>query len=38
MPGTAVGTMAYLAPEVLSGQSATPAADVYALVSRHSPG
>jgi len=30
-PGTAVGTLAYLAPEVLGGQRASPAADVYAL-------
>lgn len=30
-PGTAVGTMAYLAPEVLAGDSATAAADIYAL-------
>ena len=29
--GTAVGTLAYLAPEVVAGQRATPAADVYAL-------
>jgi eukaryotic-like serine/threonine-protein kinase len=30
-PGTAVGTMAYLAPEVLAGDPATAAADIYAL-------
>ena len=30
-PGTAVGTMPYLAPEVLAGGSAGPAADIYAL-------
>ena len=30
-PGTAVGTLAYLAPEVLGGERATTAADVYAL-------
>jgi hypothetical protein len=30
-PGTAVGTMAYLAPELLAGETATAAADVYAL-------
>jgi Protein kinase domain len=30
-PGTAIGTMAYLAPEVLAGEQATPSADVYAL-------
>jgi serine/threonine protein kinase len=30
-PGTAVGTMAYLAPEVLTGGTATSAADIYAL-------
>ena len=30
-PGTAVGTMAYLAPEILTGEKATAAADVYAL-------
>ena len=29
--GTAVGTLAYLAPEVLHGEAATPASDVYAL-------
>jgi serine/threonine-protein kinase len=30
-PGTAVGTLAYLAPEVLAGERATSAADVYAF-------
>jgi serine/threonine protein kinase len=30
-PGTAVGTMAYLAPDVLAGGIAGPAGDVYAL-------
>ena len=30
-PGTAVGTMAYLAPDVLAGGPAGPAGDVYAL-------
>jgi serine/threonine-protein kinase len=30
-PGTAVGTLAYLAPEVLAGERATTAADVYGL-------
>lgn len=30
-PGTAVGTMAYLAPEVLGGDAATAATDMYAL-------
>jgi serine/threonine-protein kinase len=30
-PGTAVGTLSYLAPEVLAGQRASAAADVYAL-------
>ena len=30
-PGTAVGTMAYLAPEVLAGDTATAAADIYGL-------
>ena len=30
-PGTAVGTLAYLAPELLAGGEATPAADVFAL-------
>jgi len=29
--GTAVGTLAYLAPEVLHGEVATPASDLYAL-------
>jgi serine/threonine-protein kinase len=32
-PGTAIGTMAYLAPEILAGDPATPAADVYALAA-----
>jgi serine/threonine protein kinase len=32
-PGTAIGTMAYLAPEILAGEPATPAADVYALAA-----
>ena len=31
--GTAVGTLAYLAPEVLHGETATPASDVYALAA-----
>jgi eukaryotic-like serine/threonine-protein kinase len=31
LPGTTVGTLAYLAPEVLAGERATAAADVYAL-------
>jgi eukaryotic-like serine/threonine-protein kinase len=31
LPGTVAGTLAYLAPEVLAGQSAGAAADVYAL-------
>lgn len=31
LPGTVAGTMAYLAPEVLAGEPATKAADVYAL-------
>jgi serine/threonine-protein kinase len=30
-PGTAVGTMGYLAPDVLAGAAAGPASDVYAL-------
>ena len=30
-PGTAVGTLGYLAPELLHGEPATPASDVYAL-------
>jgi hypothetical protein len=30
-PGTTVGTLAYLAPEVLAGERATTAADIYAL-------
>jgi eukaryotic-like serine/threonine-protein kinase len=30
-PGTAVGTLSYLAPEVLAGQRASAASDVYAL-------
>lgn len=30
-PGTAVGTLAFLAPEILAGDRATAAADVYAL-------
>ena len=30
-PGSTVGTLAYLAPELLRGERATPAADVYAL-------
>lgn len=30
-PGMAVGTLAYLAPEILAGERATPAADVYGL-------
>ena len=29
--GTTIGTLAYLAPEVLGGETATPASDVYAL-------
>jgi hypothetical protein len=31
MPGTTVGTLAYLAPEVLAGERATAASDVYGL-------
>ena len=31
MPGTAVGTLAYLAPEILAGERATTAADVHGL-------
>ena len=31
MPGTAVGTLAYLAPEILAGERATTAVDVYSL-------
>jgi hypothetical protein len=30
-PGTAVGTLAYLAPEILAGKTATASADLYAL-------
>lgn len=30
-PGTTVGTLAYLAPELIGGALATPASDVYAL-------
>ncbi len=30
-PGTAVGTMAYLAPDVLAGEAAGPPGDIYAL-------
>jgi eukaryotic-like serine/threonine-protein kinase len=30
-PGTAVGTLSYLAPEILAGERATAAADIYAL-------
>jgi serine/threonine-protein kinase len=30
-PGTTVGTMAYLAPEILAGERATAAADMYGL-------
>jgi len=29
--GTTIGTLAYLAPELLAGRTATPASDVYAL-------
>jgi hypothetical protein len=32
-PGTTVGTLAYLAPELLRGEAATPATDVYALAA-----
>ena len=32
-PGTAIGTLAYLAPEVLRGARAGPAADVFALAT-----
>jgi serine/threonine-protein kinase len=32
-PGTAIGTLAYLAPELLRGDAATPASDVYALAA-----
>ena len=31
LPGTAIGTMGYLAPELLHGAPATPASDVYAF-------
>lgn len=31
MPGTAIGTLGYLAPELLHGASASPASDVYAF-------
>jgi tRNA A-37 threonylcarbamoyl transferase component Bud32 len=32
-PGTTVGTLAYLAPEMLRGDPATPSSDVYALAA-----